>query len=105
MYDPLKNNKDLLQKLLGHKERRIVTAYRYASGGITTPRDLFFAIQESVKASLEMDNRITYYGENTLKESVIAWLEEPSHKNFFNELLKKPEWSSAFSLTRTPVIS
>ena len=98
-FDPLKNNKDLLQKLLGHKERKIVTAYRYASGGITTPRDLFFAVQESVKAAIEKDKRITYHGENTLKESVIAWIEEPSHKSFFNELLKKPEWRSAFSQT------
>ncbi len=97
MYEPLKNNQDLLQKIIGHKERGIVTAYRYASGGITTPRDLFFAIQESVKASLLEDDRISYYGENTLKESVIAWLEDPLHKNFFNDLLKKPEWSSSFS--------
>ena len=96
-YEPLKHNMDLLQKLLGHKERKIVTAYRYASGGITTPRDLFFAIQESVKTALEEDSRITYYGENTLKESVIAWLEDPSHKNFFNDLLKKPEWNATFS--------
>lgn len=97
MYEPLQNNKDLLQKLLGHKERKVITAYRYASGGITTPRDLFFAIQESVKTAIEADSRITYYGENTLKESVIAWLEEQSHKNFFNELLSTPEWSSVFS--------
>jgi len=96
-YDLLKNNMDLLQKLLGHKERKIVTAYRYASGGITTPRDLFFAIQESVKSALEGDSRITYYGENTLKDSVIAWLEDPSHKNFFNDLLKKSEWNATFS--------
>ncbi len=33
----------------------------------------------------------------TLKESVIAWIDDPAHKNFFNELLKKPEWNSAFS--------
>lgn len=96
-FDMLKGNIDLLQKLLGHKERKIVTSYRYASGGITTPRDLFFAIQESVKKALEEDSRITYYGENTLKESVIAWLEEPSHKDFFNALLKKPEWSATFA--------
>ena len=68
-FDALKGNTDLLQKLLGHKDRKIVTAYRYASGGVTTPRDLFFAIQESVKKALEEDPRITYYGENTLKES------------------------------------
>lgn len=96
-FDALKGNADLLQKLLGHKDRKIVTAYRYASGGVTTPRDLFFAIQESVKKALEEDPRITYYGENTLKESVIAWLEESSHKDFFNALLKKPEWNAAFA--------
>lgn len=98
-YEPLKKNQDLLQKILGHKERKIVTAYRYASGGITTPRDLFFAIQESVKDALTKDKRITYGGEQTLKESVIAWLEDEAHKNFFNELLKKPEWCATFSQT------
>lgn len=97
MYEPLKNNNDLLQKILGHKDRKIITAYRYASGGITTPRDLFFAVQESIKAAIEVDDRIKYRGENTLKESVIAWIDDPAHKNFFNELLKKPEWNSAFS--------
>lgn len=96
-FDDLKGNPDLLQKLLGHKDRGIVTAYRYASGGITTPRDLFFAIQESVKQALEHNSKITYYGENTLKESVIEWLEEPSHKDFFNALLRKPEWASKFA--------
>lgn len=96
-FDALRGNADLLQKLLGHKDRKIVTAYRYASGGVTTPRDLFFAIQESVKKALEEDSRITYYGENTLKESVIAWLEDPAHKDFFNALLRKPEWSALFA--------
>lgn len=94
-YDPLKNNSDLLNKILGHKERGIVTAYRYASGGITTPRDLFFAIQESVKKALECNPQISYLGENTLKESVIAWIKD--HKEIFDILLKKPEWVATFS--------
>ncbi len=96
-FEDLRNNPDLLQKILGHKDRGIVTAYRYASGGITTPRDLFFAVQESVKSALLADSRINYYGENTLKDSVIEWLEDASHKDFFNALLKKPEWSAKFS--------
>lgn len=96
-FEDLKGNPDLLQKLLGHKDRGVVTAYRYASGGITTPRDLFFAIQESVKQAIENDSKITYYGENTLKDSVIEWLEEPLHKDFFNALLKKAEWNSKFA--------
>lgn len=96
-FEDLKGNPDLLQKLLGHKSRGVVTAYKYASGGITTPRDLFFAIQESVKKAIENDSKITYYGENTLKDSVIEWLEESSHKDFFNALLKKTEWNTKFA--------
>lgn len=95
-YDSLKNNPALLQKLLGHKKQGIVTAYRYASGSITTPQQLFFAIQESVKKAL-YENDVPYKGENTLKEGVINWLEEPTHNSFVDSLLKKPKWMSAFS--------
>lgn len=94
-FESLKNNNDLLNKILGHKERGIVTAYRYASGGITTPRDLYFAIQESVKKALKDNPQIHYMGENTLKESVIAWIKE--HREIFDILLKKPEWVATFS--------
>ena len=94
-YEPLKKKKDLLEKIIGHKQKGIVVAYRYASGMINSPRDLFFVVQETVKASLMASN--LYAGENTLKESVIEWIDEPTHKNFFDALLKKPEWSSLFS--------
>lgn len=97
-YDALKNNNDLLNKLLGHKERGVITAYRYASGGITTPRDLYFAIQESVSKALAdalAENKISYLGENTLKECVISWIKD--HKDIFDILLKKPEWTATFA--------
>ena len=94
-YEPLKKKADLLEKLIGHKQKGIITAYRYASGMIDSPRDLFFAVQETLKASLVAAN--LYAGENTLKESVIAWIDEPSHKLFFDALLKKPEWGARFS--------
>lgn len=94
-YEPLKKKNDLLEKLIGHKHNGILTAYRYASGSITSPRDLFLAVQETLKASLVAAN--LYTGENTLKESVIAWIDEPSHKMFFDALLKKPEWAALFS--------
>ena len=95
-FEPLKKNNALLEKLVGHRERGIITAYRYASGSITTPQQLFLAVQESIKAAL-IANNVEYKGENTLKESVIAWMESPAQKNFINELLKKPEWVSTFS--------
>lgn len=96
-YEPLKKKTDLLEKLIGHKQKGIMTAYRYASGMIDSPRDLFLAVQETLKTSLVAGN--FYAGENTLKESVIAWIDEPSHKLFFDALLKKPEWAALFSQT------
>ncbi|MDD4593475.1 MAG: hypothetical protein PHG06_24105, partial [Parabacteroides sp.] len=89
-------NKDLLSRLLGHKERKIVAAYRYASGGINGTRDLLLAVQDSVKAAL-VEAGVSYQGENTLRDSVIAWLEDPLNKKHFDEYLQLPEFSSRFS--------
>jgi hypothetical protein len=97
-YEPLKTGKnlDLLEKLLGHKKNGIVVAHRYASGGIMSARDLFFAIQESVKAAL-VEKKVHYMGEETLKESAIAWIDKPANKRYFDDLLSQPEYSSMFS--------
>lgn len=95
-YEPLKKNNALLEKLIGHKEQGVLTAYRYASGSITTPQQLFFTVQESIKKSLEKIPG-SYKGENTLKESVITWMEDPAHNSFVNSLLQKPEWMAEFS--------
>ena len=94
-YEPLKKKTDLLEKLIGHKQKGIMTAYRYASGMIDSPRALFLAVQETLKASLEAAN--LYSGENTLKECVIAWIDKPSNKLYFDSLLKEPEWAALFS--------
>lgn len=95
-YEPLKKNNALLEKLIGHKEQGVLTAYRYASGSITSPQLLFLAVQESIRAALDAVPG-SYKGENTLKESVIAWLTDSSHNAFVNSLLQKPEWVSEFS--------
>lgn len=95
-YEPLKKNKALLEKFIGHKEQGVLTAYRYASGSITSPQLLFLAVQESIRAALDAVPG-SYKGENTLKESVIAWLTDSSHNAFVNSLLQKPEWVSEFS--------
>ncbi len=97
-YEPLKKKTDLLEKLIGHKGKGIVVAHRYASGGIMSARDLFFAIQESVKSAL-VEQKVSYLGENTLKQSIIAWLEDSDHKLMFNSLLQNSdkEWRALFS--------
>lgn len=53
-------------------------------------------MQESIKKGLEA-NEVSYKGENSLKESVIAWLEDPIHNQFMDALLQKPKWRSTFS--------
>lgn len=95
-YDPLKQNPALLEKYIGHRKQGIVTAFRYASGSINTPQQLFFAVQESIRKALDV-SEVTYKGENSLKESVIAWLEDPIHNQFIDALLQKPKWMSMFS--------
>jgi hypothetical protein len=91
-------NPDLLKKLNGIKQRKIVTAYRYGSGGISSTVQLLLAVQESVKKAL-IEQSISYYGENTLKDAVIAWIEDPYHKRMFDDLLenKYTSWPQANS--------
>ena len=95
-FEPLKKNPVLLEKLIGHKAQGIVTAYRYASGSISTPQQLFFAVQESIKKALDV-HEVSYKGENSLEESVSSWLEDPIHNQFIDALLQKPKWMSTFS--------
>ena len=77
---------DLLNQFRGHKNGKILTAHRYASGSIRGDRDLILAVQDSIRQSL-LDAKVEYKGENTLKESVIAWLSDPLNKKYFYSLL------------------
>lgn len=104
-FDTLKKEKDLLAKIEGYRKRGIVTVYRYATGGITTPEKFFFAIQESIREALKKNDNITYMGENTLKENVIKWIEEDqSHRHFLDELLQKPIWRAKFAQSNSEEI-
>lgn len=94
-YEPLKKNDALLEKYIAHKRNGILSSFRYASGTISSPQKLFFAIQESIQSALS-SHHIAYRGENTLKEGVISWLSDETHRNFMDELLRKPEWMSKF---------
>ncbi len=81
-----------------------MTVYRYATGGITTPEKFFFAIQESLRDALVQSDKVTYLGEKTLKENVAAWIEDPSHEHFLDELLNKPEWRAKFAQSNSAEI-
>ncbi|GHT98739.1 hypothetical protein FACS1894142_5460 [Spirochaetia bacterium] len=96
-YEPLKSKKDLLEKLIGQKkaDNGIVTAHRYAAGGIRSPRELFMAIQDTLKTALKEAN--LYTGENTLKDSVIVWIDIPENKIWLDAKLVKPEYHARFA--------
>ncbi len=96
-FEPLKKENNLLEKIIGHKKRRIIAAYLYASGEISSAKLLFFTIQQSIKKAL-IENNVDYLGENTLKDNIIAWLEaEDYRRGLINAILQKPEWKAAFS--------
>ena len=93
-YKVLQQEIDLLRKLLGHKENGIVTVYRYAGTPHST-RDLLVAVQASVQAALH--ERGLYEGENTLKDSVIQWLEkDDANRIFVDSKLQQPQWAAIF---------
>lgn len=90
-YPVLQEQPDLKDKLLGHKQGKIITSYRYASGGIDSDRALIMAIYESVTKALR-EAGIVYKGENTLRGSVVEWLSDEANKAFFNALITLPEY-------------
>lgn len=90
-FDALLKEQDLRDKLLGHKQGKIITAYRYASGGIDGDRALIMAVYESVTKALR-NAGIKYKGENTLRGGVAAWLSDEANMAFFNSLIALPEY-------------
>lgn len=88
-YDALKiKERDLLEKLLGHKSRGILTVYRYSASEIRDNRALFYAVQESVLASLKAKG-CKYLGAASLKESIADWLSKRPNQLMFDALLEE----------------
>lgn len=78
---------DLFNKFQQSKEDgTVLTIHRYGAANIYNDRDLILTIQESVKTAL-IEKGIENIGEAALKDSVISWLSDTTHKNFFNDLI------------------
>jgi hypothetical protein len=90
-YDALQKEPDLLNKLLSHKQGKIITAYRYASGSIDGNRALIMAVYESVARALR-NAGVAYKGENTLRGGYVHWLSDETNKLFFDKLIALPEY-------------
>ena len=90
-YDDLRALPDLRDKLLSAKEDKIVTAYRYASASIDSPKKLIMAVFESVSKALDEQN-VKYKGEHTLKGKIVSWLSDEVNKAYFKQKIEKPEY-------------
>lgn len=90
-FDALRKKPDLRDKLLAHKEGKIITASRYGSGEIESIKQFIMAIYDSVTKALKAA-KIDYKGQHTLRGRIATWIEDETHKQIFELLIKKPEY-------------
>lgn len=94
-YSNLRDENDLRQKLLVHKENKIVTAYRYGSGEIESTQQLINAVYESVSEGLRKAG-IPYQNGHTIRETITSWLQDEANRVYFNAKLQQyPEFSNS----------
>ena len=89
-------NNDLCQKLITDKNGgKIITIHRIGSAFIRSDQDLILAIRDSIKSALYEEN-LENYGEESLKEAALKWLEDDINREYFNALIHKDEYAWAF---------
>lgn len=80
-------SQDLFNKFQGIKKQgKILTVHKYGSSGIFGDKSLVFSLQESIMQTLN-ESGIENKGEYALKDAVISWLSDETHKRFFNDLI------------------
>ncbi|MBQ4143519.1 MAG: hypothetical protein IJD43_08600 [Thermoguttaceae bacterium] len=89
-YDDLRRETDLRDRLLGHKRGKIVTVYRYGSSEINNIRDLTMAIYEETSKALKRA-KLEFCGADTLRGSILKWLELPANQEYLAALIRMPE--------------
>jgi hypothetical protein len=85
--DNLEQQHDLLARLLNIREKKILVAQRYGSSDIDSDKDLINAVQTAIGKALE-DNGYEIRND-TVKKTIIKWLEDSSNSNYFNDILGK----------------
>lgn len=97
-YEDLRRETDLRDRLLGHKRGKIVTVYCYGSGEINNIRDLTMKVYAETAKALK-NAKMEFYGEDTLRGSILKWLEVPANQNYLADLIRMPENQMLGSLT------
>lgn len=97
--DALRRRTDLMNKFLAHKEGKIITVSRYGSGEIGSIRQLITAVYDSVTKAMKAAG-MDYLGQRTLRGRIADWIAaDETHKQFFEQLLKKPEYRGCGSFS------
>lgn len=91
-YENLRNEVDLRERLRSIRDGKVVTAYRYATGDITSTQKLIFAVFDSITRSLKQGG-YKFDGAKTLRGKIAAWLEfDHANLEMFRAKIKKPEY-------------
>ena len=97
-YDNLRGETDLRERLRTIRNGKIVTAYRYATGDITSTQKLIFAVFESLTAALKKSG-CKFDGAKTLRGRIAGWLEsDTANLELFRAKIRKPEYMMSASL-------
>ena len=97
-YDNLRGEIDLRERLRTVRKGKVVTATRYATGGITSTQKLIFAVFESLTAALKKGG-YKFDGAKTLRGKIVSWLEsDNANLEMFRAKIQKPEYRMSASL-------
>ena len=95
-YELLRKETDLRDKILAAKARKVVTAYRYGSGEITSTKSLINAVFDSMTAALK-NFGCKFNGAKTLRGRIIDWLEaDAANFQLFRAKLQSPKYRGQF---------
>lgn len=97
-YENLRREIDLRGRLRAVRGGKVVTAYRYATGDITSTQKLIFAVFESLTSALRKGG-YKFDGAKTLRGGIVKWLEsDPANLEMFRAKIRKPEYRMSRSL-------
>lgn len=97
-YDNLRGETDLRERLRSIRNAKVVTAYRYATGDITSTQKLIFAVFESLTVALQKDG-YKFDGARTLRGRIVDWLEsDTANLELFRAKIRKPEYIMSAAL-------
>ncbi len=77
-------------------KQRILTVHRYGASSIRGDNSLVFAIQDSIVNAMK-EIGIDNAGVHALKYAAVKWLSDETNKQYFNTLMKSPQYTDMFA--------